>query len=162
MNNNLTLIQKNVLIASIIGDGETTKIYPDNRRKNNSYREHYGKSQMEYRKWKKQFMGGLLYLTPRSNPLISKSSPLFTKLYPLFYTPSGDKKIPLSLLSDCTLPHFLAILYMDDGSLCITTRINHKNKIIYLSPQIYLYLQNYPLNQLRSLKKHIKDTFHTI
>lgn len=36
----LTDIQRNVLIASIIVDGEITKCYPGTRRKNNNYREH--------------------------------------------------------------------------------------------------------------------------
>ncbi|SHP79102.1 Uncharacterised protein [Mycobacteroides abscessus subsp. abscessus] len=37
-----------VLLASIIADGEITKIYKNSRRKNNSYIEHFGASQFEY------------------------------------------------------------------------------------------------------------------
>ncbi len=50
MLNTLTSIQQNILIASIMGDGEITKIYKNSRRKNHSYREHYGEFQEEYRK----------------------------------------------------------------------------------------------------------------
>ncbi|ANU14801.1 hypothetical protein BBI08_13495 [Planococcus halocryophilus] len=41
--------EQNVLIASILGDGEITKRYPGSRRKNNSYREHFSIQQLEYR-----------------------------------------------------------------------------------------------------------------
>ncbi|MFD1852090.1 hypothetical protein [Oceanobacillus bengalensis] len=70
----LTPVQINTLAASIIGDGEITKIYPNSRRKNNSYREHYGIEQMKYRKWKAQIMEGLFYITPKSNTFRSKTS----------------------------------------------------------------------------------------
>jgi hypothetical protein len=62
-------IQINVLIASIIGDGELTKLYKGSRRKNSSYREHYGVKQKEYREWKMEIMNGLFYITPKSNSL---------------------------------------------------------------------------------------------
>jgi hypothetical protein len=81
----LTPIQQNMLIASIIGDGEITKLYKNSRRKNHSYREHFGVEQMEYRKWKVSFFDGLLYITQKSHCVRSPSLPLFTKLYPLFY-----------------------------------------------------------------------------
>lgn len=48
---------------------------------------------------------------------------------------------------------------MDDGSLCITRRINHRKKLIYLTPQVYLYLQNYPLAELEELKNHMSTSF---
>ncbi|WP_010648055.1 LAGLIDADG DNA endonuclease [Oceanobacillus massiliensis] len=153
-------VQRNILIASILGDGEITKIYKNSRRKNNSYREHYGIQQLEYRKWKEGYMNGLFYLTSKSSTLRSKSSPLFTELYPLFYSTDGKKQIPAKLLEHCTLPHFLAILYMDDGSLCITPRINPHKKRIYLTPHIYLYLQNYHLEDLHILNTHISTTFN--
>jgi hypothetical protein len=100
-----------------------------------------------------------LYLTKKSNTLRSASNPLFTKLYPYFYDERGQKHIPKTLLKYCKDIHFLAILFMDDGSLCITKRMNHIKKRIYLSPIIALYLQNYPLEQLESLKEYISSTF---
>ncbi|MGD6871036.1 hypothetical protein ACQCU1_02430 [Sutcliffiella horikoshii] len=93
----MTKIQFNILIASIIGDGEITKIYPKNRRKSNSYREHYGTDQEEYRKWKISFLPELLYITPKSNSVRSVPLPLFTQLFPYFYS-NKIKKLPLELL----------------------------------------------------------------
>jgi LAGLIDADG DNA endonuclease family len=125
----LTLVQQNILIASIIGDGEITKLYKNSRKKNHSYREQFGVEQMEYRKWKVSFFDGLLYIIKKSHCVRSSSLPLFTKLYPLFYHDDGSKHLPLSLLPYCTLPHFLSILYMDDGSLCISSRITVTAKL---------------------------------
>lgn len=158
--NSLNEVQFNVLVASIIGDGEITKIYPNSRRVNNSYREHYGKNQKDYRMWKQTFLPELLYITPKSNTLRSKSCKLFTKWYPMFYDQYGNKQIPHDLVKHCTLQHFLAILYMDDGSLVLTKQINHQKKIIYLTPHIYLYLQNYKPDDLDKLQQHIKITFN--
>lgn len=154
----LTPIQQNILIASIIGDGEITKLYKS-RRKNHSYREHFSRQQEEYRKWKISFFDGLLYITHKSCCVRSPSMPLFTKLYPYFYDHNGSKHLPTSLLSYCTLPHFLSILYMDDGSLCISARVSARKKKIYLTPHIYLYLQCYSPNELELLKQHILEVF---
>ena len=96
-------------------------------------------------------MDGLFYITPESNSLRSASSPLFTNLFKLFYHHNGKKTIPSSVLRYCNLPEFIAVLYMDDGSLSITHRVNHRNKKIYLTPQIYLYLQNYTKEDLTLL-----------
>ncbi|WP_235993044.1 DNA endonuclease [Heyndrickxia sporothermodurans] len=156
---NLNEVQTNVLIASIIGDGELTKLYKGSRRKNSSYREHYGKNQKAYREWKADLMGGLFYITAQSQTLRSGSNPLFTQLLKLFYVENGAKTIPKSMLDYCKLNYFLAVLYMDDGTLSITHRVNHINKKIYLTPQIYLYLQNYTSEDLTLLKNHIKNAF---
>lgn len=157
--NDLSKIQQNILIASIIADGEITKIYPNSRRKNNSYREHYGKEQESYRFWKSTFFDGFLYIKKNSNCLVSRSDPLFTNLYGYFYNESGKKKIPTDFLTYCVLPDFLSILYLDDGSLSISKRINSHKKKIYLTPHIYLYLQNYPKSELEILNRHINETF---
>ncbi|OOE03638.1 DNA endonuclease [Anoxybacillus kestanbolensis] len=158
----LTPIQQNILIASIIGDGEITKIYPNSRRKNHSYREHFGLDQQAYRKWKISFFDGLLYISEKSNCVRSASLPLFTTLYPHFYDKKGIKHIPIHLLRYCTLPYFLAVLYMDDGSLCISTTVNARKKLIYLTPHIYLYLQCYPPKELEQLQNHILKFFNVI
>ncbi|MBT2687161.1 DNA endonuclease [Bacillus sp. ISL-47] len=155
----LSPVQQNILFASIIADGEITKCYPGSRRKNNSYREHYGKQQEAYRMWKASFYDGQLYIRPNGNYLVSRSDPYFTKLYPYFYDISGNKRIPVELLSTCNLLHFLTVLYLDDGSLCISKRVNHQKKLIYLTPHIFLYLQNYPRDQLHILKTHINSKF---
>lgn len=152
-------VQVNILLASILGDGELTKLYKKSRRKNSSYREHYGKNQKEYREWKAEKMSGLFYITPNSHTLRSASSPFFTNLYNLFYI-NGSKVIPELVYSYCKLPHFLAVLYMDDGSLSITPRINHRTKKVYLTPQIYLYLQSFKTEDLILLKQHVKEIFN--
>ncbi|MFD1779986.1 DNA endonuclease [Fredinandcohnia salidurans] len=157
--NKLSDVQLNILFGSIIGDGEITKIYKGSRSKNNSFREHFGVQQKEYRKWKMSFLPDLLYLTPKSNTLRSRALPLFTELYPHFYNLDGEKIIPVDLLHKCTLLHFLAIIFMDDGTLSITSRINHNKKLIYLTPNVYLYLQNFHLNQLQILSQHFQKTF---
>ncbi|OHR74543.1 hypothetical protein HMPREF3291_17755 [Bacillus sp. HMSC76G11] len=136
-----------------MADGEITKLYKNSRRKNHSYREHYGIYQEEYRIWKASLFKDLLYLTSKSQTLRSKSLPLFTELYPYFYDKSGHKRIPFELLEYCNSFYFLAILYLDDGSLCITKRINHKKKVIYLSPTLALYLQCYSEDELLLLKR---------
>ncbi|MFJ5716441.1 DNA endonuclease [Neobacillus sp. NPDC093127] len=157
---NLNEIQINVLIASIIGDGELTKLYKNSRRRNSSYREHYGENQKEYREWKVQIMDGLFYIRPKSHTLCSASSPFFTNLLKLFYNETGKKTIPPSLLPNCKHPSFLAVLFMDDGTLSITSKVNHNKKRIYLTPHIYLYLQNYFYEDLLILKNHIKNQFN--
>ncbi|MDY0409715.1 hypothetical protein [Paracerasibacillus soli] len=144
----LTKVQFNVLIASIIGDGEITKIYPYSRSINNSYREHYGKQQEPYRIWKKSFLPNLLYLTPKSNTLRSRSCEIFTKLYPYFYDDEGKKKLPFDLIKKCQLPHFLAILYMDDGTLSLTNRVNHIKKKIYITPRFTYICKTIPKSNL--------------
>lgn len=45
----LSKAQQAVLLANILADGELTKCYPNSRRKNNSYREHFGEPQGFYR-----------------------------------------------------------------------------------------------------------------
>lgn len=156
----LPAIQQNVLLASIIADGEITKIFPNSRRINQSYREHYGIVQEAYRTWKQSLLPEVLYLTPKSHTLRSASSSLFTQLYPYFYDEHGQKQIPVPLLHYGNMPLFLAILYLDDGSLSISRRINNKKKVIYLIPHIFLYLQNYPLEQLIILQHHIHKQFN--
>lgn len=54
----------------------------------------------------------------------------------------------------------MAVLYLDDGSLSISKRINHNKKLIYLTPHIFLYLQNYPKEQLEQLQQHFTQRFH--
>jgi LAGLIDADG DNA endonuclease family len=155
---NLSSIQRNLLVGSIMGDGEITKKYPDSRRKNHSYREHYGVEQENYRIWKDSFFPELFYLSKKSQTMRSKSDPLFTELFPYFYT-NHSKQIPIKLLKYCTSPYLLAALYLDDGSLSISKIINHRNKKIYLTPHIFLSLQNYTKEELELLKQHILESF---
>lgn len=151
----LSLQQQAILLASILGDGEITKCYPGSRRKNNSYREHFGESQRFYREWKRQQLPDLLYI--RQNNLVSRSLPLFTELYPYFY-PSDQKDIPFDLLPLCNHPLFLLILYLDDGSLIVSKRYTSKQQLI-VSPTIALYLQSFSKQSLALFCEWLNHNF---
>lgn len=151
----LTPTQQAILLASILGDGEITKCYPGSRRKNNSYREHFGEKQRFYREWKQKHLPDLFYI--RQNNLVSRSLPLFTELYPYFY-PSNQKDIPLSLLPRCQHPFFLLTLYLDDGSLIISKRYNSKQQLI-VTPTIALYLQSFSKSSLSSFCDWLNHNF---
>ncbi|WP_419961338.1 DNA endonuclease [Psychrobacillus sp. BM2] len=147
------------MLASILGDGTLAKITTATRRKNSCYREHFGEGQLLYRQWKINKLEGLLYFNRKKNEVLSKSLPIFTELERLFYSDSRIKRLPIEILKDCILPSFLATLYMDDGSLSISYRINHRLKKVYLTPHIYLYLQSFTKPDLEILKEHISIYF---
>jgi hypothetical protein len=71
----LSEIQRNVLLGSILGDGEITKIYKNSRRKNNSYREHFSLKQLEYRVWKRNFMPDCYILILNQTPFSQSPFP---------------------------------------------------------------------------------------
>jgi len=152
----LSKAQQAILLASILADGEITKCYPKSRRKNNSYREHFGEPQRFYREWKQCQLPDLLYI--RQNNLVSKSLPLMTELYPYFY-PHHKKVIPFELLSRCTHPLFLLTLYLDDGSLMISKRTNQSNQL-YVTPSIALYLQSFSKEDLIPFCNWLNQIFH--
>ncbi|WP_394679117.1 endonuclease [uncultured Exiguobacterium sp.] len=151
----LTPTQQAILLASILGDGEITKCYPRSRRKNNSYREHFGEKQRFYREWKQKHLPDLFYI--RQNNSVSRSLPLFTELYPYFY-PSDQKDIPLSLFPRCRHPYFLMTLYLDDGSLIVSKRYNSKQQLI-VTPTIALYLQSFSKSSLLSFCDWLNHQF---
>lgn len=109
--------QKNIILASILGDGEITKAYPNSRRKNVNYREHFCLEQYDYRVWKASFFPDFLYFRKSNDTLVSKSSPIMTELFSYFYDDNGNQHVPLKLLKHCLSNYFIATLYMDDGSL---------------------------------------------
>ena len=156
----LTKEQYNILLASILGDGSLAKITKKSRRVNSGYREHFGEVQLHYRQWKVDQLDGLFYFNKKKNEILTKSQPMFTELEQLFYSQNREKLIPIDVLKDCILPSFLATLYMDDGSLSISHRINHRLKKIYLTPHIYLYLQSFSKKDLEILRDHISEYFN--
>jgi len=155
----LSSIQSNILLASILGDGSLTKISKKSRRINSNYREHFGEAQLGYREWKVAQFDGLLYFNKMKSEVMSRSLPVFTELENLFYGSDRIKRIHEQTLKCCTLPHFLATLYMDDGSLSISYRVNHNQKKVYLTPHIYLYLQSFTKSDLELLRNHIIEHF---
>ena len=146
-----------ILVASILGDGEITKRYAYDRRINNSYREHFSLGQLSYREWKQRKLPDLLYL--RGDNLVSRSIPLMTRLFPLFY-PNNKKHIPFELLKDIYHPACILTLYLDDGSLLLSKRFNHKKKEIQFTPHIALYLQAFSKEQLEQLAEWMKDHYN--
>ncbi|MGB6407640.1 MAG: DNA endonuclease [Planococcus donghaensis] len=151
--------EQNVLIASILGDGEITKRYPGSRRKNNSYREHFSIQQLEYRIWKSNLLPSTFYFNQSNSLLLSPSLPLLTQMFDHFYNANGDKIISPKMLELCKSPLFLTTLYLDDGSLCISANRNELKKTIYLTPHIYLHLQSLRFEDLCKLKLHISTYF---
>lgn len=155
----LSTIEQNVLIASIMGDGEITKLYAGSRRKNNSYREHFSPQQLDYRIWKLNLLPSNFYFNNAKSHIISPSLPLFTEMFPHFYNSEGNKIISDKILKLCTSPYFLATLFLDDGSLSISVQKNELKKLIYLTPHIYLYLQCFSQEDLIKLQAHISSAF---
>lgn len=155
----LTPVQYNILLASILGDGTLTKITKKSRRINSNFREHFGEAQLGYREWKVAQLDGIFYFNKTKSEIMSRSLPIFTELEKLFYDANRIKHIPEEILKSCTLPHFLATLYMDDGSLSISYRVNHNVKKIYLTPHIYLYLQSFSKSDLELLRNHMIEHF---
>lgn len=146
-----------IFVASILGDGEITKCYAYDRRINNSYREHFSLGQLSYREWKQRKLPDLLYL--RGNNLVSRSIPLMTRLFPLFY-PNNKKHIPFELLKNIYHPACILTLYLDDGSLLLSKRFNHKKKEIQFTPHIAFYLQAFSKEQLEKLATWMKDHYN--
>lgn len=81
-----------------------------------------------------------------------------TKLFPLFY-PNNKKHIPFELLKEINHPSFLLTLYLDDGSLLLSKRFNHKKKEIRFTPHIAFYLQAFSKQQLEQLAIWMKARY---
>lgn len=156
----LSTVQQNILIASILGDGTLTKRSHHTRHKNSMYREHFSSKQLEYRKWKVNKMKPYFYLNNSQTEILSRTSLLFTDLEKALYPIQRIKRISLTILHKCTDPHFLATLYMDDGTLHISKYINHRLNKIYLTPTIGVYLQAFPKKDLELLLHHLKMEFN--
>lgn len=101
-----------------------------------------------------------LKFTTGGTVLASKIDNLWSELQSLFYTRTNQsetrvKRLPNNLVKNMNDLHSLATIYMDDGSLMISNRVNHRSKCIYLLPHIALYLQNFTERELTMLKEHI-------
>ena len=112
-----------------------------------SYSEHFSFEQHSYRAWKVMKLEPYLTFQKNGTVISSKVDSLWSELEPLFYKVSSEektriKRIPISLLDRLNDLHSLATLYMDDGSLLISYRVNHRLRKIYLTPHLALYLQN--------------------
>lgn len=157
---NLNEVEKNILIGSILGDGCLRKISRKARQLRSSYIESFSEEQLAYREWKVHHLSKYIYFNESKTRILSKCSDLFTELEGLFYCEKRIKIIPAQLLHYCILPHFLTVLFLDDGSLSISYRVNDRLKKIYLTPHIYLYLQSFQEDELLLLKEHLQKTFN--
>lgn len=152
----LSTAQQALLIGSILADGSLTR--PN--RVTSSYRENSCEEQRSYRNWKVQQLSPYLYFPGQKANICTRSSPVFKTLERLYYTEDRVKQIPFEQLQlYATHPHFLFALYMDDGSLLISHRINHSKKIIYITPHIALYLQNFHPDELEQLAQFMNEQF---
>lgn len=152
-NYEMTNIQRNIIIGSLIGDG-TLSIY--GRSKNACYRESTGTSQKEYRQWKVRMLKNLDFKTKKDGSIYSPSHPIYTDLYNLFY-PNGRKVLHKEGLNLLDHPIGLACLFMDDGSLVVGNYKKANN--ITLIPQVFLYSQSFLKEENLLLKNHLKKAF---
>lgn len=80
-------------------------------------------------------------------------------LFTLFY-PNNKKHIPFELLDSVHHPDFLLTLHLDDGSLLLSKRLNHRKKEIQFTPHIVLYLQVFSKEQLEQLVIFLFECFN--
>lgn len=156
----LTTTQQQVIIGSLLGDGSIDSYETKNKGKSCYYREHFSKKQKAYREWKRQKLPSYFKLNDEQTVLSSKVAPLWCQLNELFYkrTEGGRIKIvPTTLLNETKGMTAVATLYMDDGSLMLTHRINHQKKVIYVTPHVALFVQNFTKGELTALKSWIDD-----
>jgi hypothetical protein len=152
-----SFIQEQLIFGSILGDGYLST--GARRSINCYYQEHFSPDQLEYRKWKLDYLKNLGF-SINGNYLRSPSNSYFTKLRNYFYL-DNIKKLPLNLLQRCTHPMFLASLYLDDGSLVVSNKYNSKNNMVICHPSIILYTLNLTPNENQMLANHLNSVFGT-
>ncbi|WP_255406637.1 hypothetical protein [Sporosarcina sp. P18a] len=157
----LSTTQQNIVLGSIIGDGMLTHKKSKYKGIRSSYHEHFSIKQKEYRAWKVMKLKPYLSFIPRGDHIISKTEDLWSSLEEVIYSESIEgknriKQLPLSILEKLDDLHSLATIYMDDGSLLLTTRVNHNCKKIYITPHIAIYLQSFTYEELLLLQGQMK------
>ncbi|PIC98531.1 hypothetical protein [Sporosarcina sp. P29] len=157
----LSTTQQNIMLGSIIGDGMLTHKKSKYKGIRSSYHEHFSIKQKEYRAWKVMKLKPYLSFIPRGDHIISRTGDLWSRLEEVIYSEKTDgknriKQLPLSILDKLDDLHSLATIYMDDGSLLLTTRVNHNHKKIYITPHIALYLQSFTYEELLLLQEQMK------
>ena len=153
----LTNIEQNILIGSILGDGSLA-LY--GRSKNAYYREHGCEKQNPYRQWKYQNLKrlGLKFsLKGKYGVLRSPSNKIFTDFYNLFYR-NRIKVITNENIKLLNHPIGLTCLYLDDGTLVIDS--SNKNNGKHLFPRIAIYTQCFTKEENIILINHIKHVFN--
>jgi hypothetical protein len=152
-----THFQEQILFGSLLGDGYISK--GAERSTNFYYQEHFGEKQRKYREWKLSQLNDLNF-TIKGNFLRSASHPYFKKLHPTLY-PNDIKSLSKEFISQCTHPIFLAMLYLDDGSLTISYTYNEQSNTVYCHPSIILYTLNLTIHENKLLANHLNKSFGT-
>lgn len=158
---NIGLTQKQVLIGSILGDGMLMDNPTLTHGLKSHYHEHFSMNQLKYRQWKVNVMTPYLQFKRDGSYIESRPHPLFKRWRTLFYNEAREKVIPFSLVQSYLSPHLLATLYMDDGSLMISHRVNKRLQKIYLTPHIALYVQNFQKHELEALCQIMNEAYGT-
>jgi hypothetical protein len=158
----LTITQQNIVLGSILGDGMLTHYPTKQKGIRSSYYEHFSIEQQSYRSWKVMKLEPYFTFQQKGTVITSKIDSLWSTLEPLFYKYSHDegsriKRIPNSLLYRLNDLHGLVTLYLDDGSLMISHRVNHRLNKIYLTPHLAFNLQNFTYKELKTLVDQIKQ-----
>lgn len=157
----LSTTQQNIMLGSIIGDGTLRYVPSKSMGIRSSYYEHFSIKQHDYRAWKVMKLHPYLAFNQEGIVLDSKIDNLWSDLQAEFYSKINQynrrtKRLPKNQLDNLTDLHSLATIYMDDGSLLLTTRVNHNQKKIYITPHIALYLQCFTFDELSLLKEQMK------
>ncbi|PID23305.1 hypothetical protein [Sporosarcina sp. P7] len=157
----LSTTQQNIMLGSIIGDGMLTHKKSKYKGIRSSYHEHFSIKQKEYRAWKVMKLKPYLSFIPRGDHIISRTGDLWSNLEEVIYSKNIEgknriKQLHLSILEKLDDLHSLATIYMDDGSLLLTTRVNHNHKKFYITPHIALYLQSFTYEELLLLQGQMK------
>ncbi|ARK22460.1 hypothetical protein [Sporosarcina ureae] len=152
----LSTTQQNIMLGSIIGDGMLTHMSTKSKGIRSAYNEHFSIKQKDYRAWKVMKLEPYLSFTLKGNVISSRVDNLWSKLEDDFYiakeeSKSRVKRLPKHQLTNLNDLHSLATIYMDDGSLMLTTRVNDNTKKIYITPHVALYLQNFTHEELKNL-----------
>jgi recombination protein RecA len=156
---NLTAIQKELLIGSLMGDAGIAK-------RGNSYRARFAHSdkQRSYLEWKKELLNSIvsmdvLDLTTKKEDKIYDACSFTTlsgselkEFYDLFYF-NGIKTITKELLDHLT-PFALAVWYMDDG--CLIKDIDNRYNKHIIRHRIYFALGKVSLQEAELVKEYFK------
>lgn len=152
-----TFLQEQIIYGSLLGDGYIST--GADRSINCYYQEHFSPKQLDYRKWKLDNLRNLGF-SIKGNYLRSTSHPYFTKLQKQLYK-NGRKIVTKEFLKRCNHLLFLTSLYLDDGSLIISTRYNKNKHVVYCSPSIIIYTLNFTFDENTMLANHLNNVFKT-
>lgn len=153
-NVSLTQLEQNIIIGSILGDGNLTF---SQRSRNAYYREHFSIKQMEYRVWKMNSIHSLNFRIEGGCHLKSPSHPIFTNFYKQFFI-NSVKTITCENIKLLDHPIGLACLYLDDGTLMIN--VNKGKKNIRVSSVVGIATLCFSKSECELLIEHIYKIFN--